>query len=236
MTLNEKANELKTSGCALTICGGAGAVFMILVIFGVIPLNLAGPFGILTKCIMSLLFVLFLVTGIISLKRSKSAFEDANRETEKKNDIKKWFLDTYDAASLDEIIDSRPEEPDAAEEASEAEEDEEESSGDEAVPDDPSGADDTHDNAEASDNGEASDEEASDEEVPADDEYAVADPIAEFDKNYRFFARSELIKDKICERFMDVEDALMSELTEELYNEIFEEGDTSFIEEEEEEA
>lgn len=236
MTLNEKANELKTSGCALTICGGAGAVFMILVLSGVIPLNLAGPFGILTKCIMSLLFVLFLVTGIISLKRSKSAFEDAKRETEKKNDIKKWFLDTYDAASLDEIIDSRPEEPDAAEEASEAEEDEEESSDDEAVPDDSSGADDTHDNAEASDNGEASDEEASDEEVPADDEYAVADPIAEFDKNYRFFARSELIKDKICERFMDVEDALMSELTEELYNEIFEEGDTSSIEEEEEEA
>lgn len=199
MTLNEKANELKTSGCALTICGGAGAVFMILVLSGVIPLNLAGPFGILTKCIMSLLFVLFLVTGIISLKRSKSAFEDAKRETEKKNDIKKWFLDTYDAASLDEIIDSRPEETDAAEEASEAEEDEEESSDDEAVPDDSSGA----------------------------------DPIAEFDKNYRFFARSELIKDKICERFMDVEDALMSELTEELYNEIFEEGDTSSIEEEE---
>ncbi|MCR5410069.1 MAG: hypothetical protein K6E90_03715 [Lachnospiraceae bacterium] len=228
MTLNEKANELKTSGCALTICGGAGAVFMILVLSGVIPLNLAGPFGIITKCIMSLLFVLFLVTGIISLKRSKSAFEDAKRETEKKNDIKKWFLDTYDAASLDEIIDSRPEEPDAAEEASEAEEDEEESSDYEAVPDDSSGADDTHDNAEASDNGEASDE-----EVPADDEYAVADPIAEFDKNYRFFARSELIKDKICERFMDVEDALMSELIEELYNEIFEEGDKSSIEEEE---
>ena len=150
MTLNEKAKDLRSSGYALTICGGAGLIVMILLFSGVIPLSLEGVFGLVTKVVMSFLFVLFLLAGIHSFRRSKSVSQDAVRETEKKKEIKKWFRESFDAKAIDELIDT------------------------------------------------------------------------ELEDNDLYFERTDLIKDKICERFMDIEDALMSELTEELYSELFE--------------
>lgn len=150
MTLNEKAKDLRSSGYALTICGGAGLIVMILIFSGVIPLSLEGVFGLVTKVVMSFLFVLFLLAGIHSFRRSKSVSQDAVRETEKKKEIKKWFRESFDAKAIDELIDT------------------------------------------------------------------------ELEDNDLYFERTDLIKDKICERFMDIEDALMSELTEELYSELFE--------------
>ncbi|MCR5773571.1 MAG: hypothetical protein K6G42_00670 [Lachnospiraceae bacterium] len=150
MTLNEKAKDLRTSGYALTICGAVGVIFAILVFTGVIPLALNGVFGIVTKTVMSVLFVIFLIAGLNALKRSRIVMEDAERETDKKNDIKKWFAETYDGAAVDAFLEPGLED------------------------------------------------------------------------NELYFARTDLIKDKICERFMDVEDALMSEITEELYTELFE--------------
>ena len=124
---------------------------MLLVITGLIPLNLAGIFGIITKLVMTFLFAVFLVMGILSFKRAKLVFQEAEREKEKKKDIKNWFLTSYDAKTLDDIL--------------------------------------------------SSDSEGND----------------------LYYERIDLIKDKICERFMDVEDALMSELLEEIYTELFEE-------------
>ena len=150
MTLNEKAKDLRSSGYALTICGGAGLIVMILIFSGVIPLSLEGVFGLVTKVVMSFRFLLFLLAGIHSFRRSKSVSQDAARETEKKKEIKKWFRESFDAKAIDELIDT------------------------------------------------------------------------ELEDNDLYFERTDLIKDKICERFMDIEDALMSELTEELYSELFE--------------
>ena len=150
MTLNEKAKDLKSSGYALTLCGGIGMIVMILVFTGVIPLSLNGVFGIVTQVVMTLLFALFLMAGIHSYRKSGSVSQDAVRETEKKKEIKKWFTDNFDAGSIDELLDTGLEENDL------------------------------------------------------------------------YFERTDLIKDRICERFMDIEDALMSELTEELYTELFE--------------
>ncbi|MBQ7583914.1 MAG: hypothetical protein IJT24_04825 [Lachnospiraceae bacterium] len=152
MTLNEKANDLRSSGYALSICGGLGIIAMILVFAGVIPVSLGGAFGIVTKCVMTLLFILFFAAGIQSFRRSKEVALEAQRETEKKKEIKKWFSESFDAKSIDEIVDSGLEENDL------------------------------------------------------------------------YFERIDYIKDKICERFMDVEDALMSEITEELYSELFEDN------------
>ena len=135
MTLNEKANDLRSSGYALSICGGLGIIAMILVFAGVIPVSLGGAFGIVTKCVMTLLFILFFAAGIQSFRRSKEVALEAQR-----------------AKSIDEIVDSGLEENDL------------------------------------------------------------------------YFERIDYIKDKICERFMDVEDALMSEITEELYSELFEDN------------
>ncbi|MBQ8956303.1 MAG: hypothetical protein IJ075_04975 [Lachnospiraceae bacterium] len=150
MTLNEKARDLKSSGYALTGCGGIGLIIMVLIFTGVIPLNLSGAVGIVSKLVMSILFLVFLITGIMSLKKSKIVSQDAERENDKKNEIKKWFLESFTSDDLTELIDQ------------------------------------------------------------------------ELEENDLYFERTSLIKDKICERFMDVEDALMSELTEEIYTELFE--------------
>ncbi len=155
MTLNEKARDLKSSGYALTICGAAGIIAMILIYTRLIPLELNGVFGNVTKAVMTFLFAVFLLAGIHSFKRSKEVAQEALRETDKKKEIMKWFIDTYNADSLDEMIDK------------------------------------------------------------------------ELEDNDLFFERTDLIKDKICERFMDVEDALMSEITEELYTELFEDKDAT---------
>lgn len=152
MTLNEKAKDLRSSGYVLTSCGIAGIIVMILVFLGVIPLALNGVTGILIKAVMSLLFIIFLLAGLNSFKRSRTVSEDAKRETDKKNEIKKWFIETYDAASIDAVFEEG------------------------------------------------------------------------LEGNDLYFERCDLIKDKICERFMDVEDALMSELTEDIYTELFDKG------------
>ena len=146
MTLNDKAKDLRSSGYTLMIVGIAGLVVMIVIMTGLIPVTLNNAFAMVG---MTVLFVIFLCAGIYTLKKARAAAEDAERETDKKSEIKKWFLSAHDAASLDEIIGEEP------------------------------------------------------------------------DENDLYFERIDLIKDKICERFIDVEDALMSELTEEIYTELF---------------
>ncbi|MBQ9359492.1 MAG: hypothetical protein IJT96_00480 [Lachnospiraceae bacterium] len=150
MTLNEKAKDLRSSGYALTVCGAIGLVAMVLIFAGVIPLNIGGVVGIVTKLVMSLLFIVFLIAGIHSFRKSGAVALDAERETDKKNEIKKWFLNEHDAELIDGELDTT------------------------------------------------------------------------LEGNDLYFERTDFIKDKICERFMDVEDALMSELTEEIYSELFE--------------
>ncbi len=202
MTLNEKAKDLRSSGYALTVCGGAGLIIMILIFTGVIPVSLGGAFGIVTKCVMTLLFILFFAAGIHSFRRSKAVSQDAARETDKKKEIKKWFLESFDADALNQIIFSGcrkkkvPEDDQDGEEASAQEDDQEE------IP--------------------AKDDDQDTETVTEPDAGEDEGGSSELGENDLYFERTDLIKDKICERFMDVEDALMSELTEEIYSELFE--------------
>ena len=153
MTLSEKAKDLRSSGCILTICGLVGMLFMVFVFTGVIPLNMSGVVGIVARLVMCFLFMVFLVTGIMALKRSGIVMKDAEREAEKKNEILKWFMESFAAKDIDALTEPQTEE------------------------------------------------------------------------NELYFERIDIIRDKICERFMDVEDALMSELTEEIYTRLFETGE-----------
>ncbi len=149
MTLDEKAKDLKSSGYTLTIVGAVGILVMILIIAGVIPFKLSGVFDVIFKGVMSLLFLMFLVMGVRSLKKARTVSEDAERETDKKEEIKRWFLETYDKETIDK----------------------------EANPDE--------------------------------------------DDNDLYFDRVEVMRHKISDRFMDVEESLMSQLIEELYTGLF---------------
>lgn len=150
MTLSEKANDLKTSGYTLTMVGGIGTVAMILLDTGVIRMEFNGVFGVITRVVMTLLFLMFLIIGIRALIRSGKVAKDAERETEKKSDIERWFMETYNAGHIDEGV----------------------------------------------------------------------DPEAE--DNDLYYERTDNIRQKISERFMDIDDSLMSALVDDIYAELFE--------------
>ena len=149
MTLDEKARNLRSSAYTLIIVGSAGLLFMILVLSGVIPINMPGIIGILSKVIMTALFIMFLAFGIGSYLRSRKVAEDAGRESEKKEEIERWFLDSYDGAGIDGNVND----------------------GD--------------------------------------------------DDNDLYFDRTDFIREKISERFLDVDESLMSVMVEELYAQLF---------------
>lgn len=150
MTLTEKAKDLKSSGYTLVLIGGIGLVAMALVLSGAVKLQLEGAFGVIAEVVMTLLFGMFLVSGIRALIRAKTVAMDAVRETGKKEEIKKWFTENYDAASIDGETEAETEDSDI------------------------------------------------------------------------YFERTDIIRRRISERFMDVEESLMSQLIEELYTEYFE--------------
>ena len=117
---------------------------------GVIRMEFNGVFGVITRVVMTLLFLMFLIIGIRALIRSGKVAKDAERETEKKSDIERWFMETYNAGHIDEGV----------------------------------------------------------------------DPEAE--DNDLYYERTDNIRQKISERFMDIDDSLMSALVDDIYAELFE--------------
>ncbi len=103
-TLEEKAVDLKNSGYTLLFVGAAGAVCLILIFAGVIPMLMTGIMRILSLIVMGTLFAVFIFFGITSLMKAGSVSADAGRENEKREEILGWFLGAYDAESIDNAV------------------------------------------------------------------------------------------------------------------------------------
>lgn len=149
MTLDEKAKDLRSSGYTLTLVGGVGIAVMILMMTGIIPIKLNGVMGVVSQAVMGLLFLLFLVLGIRALIKARTVSEDAERETDKREEIERWFLDNFDRDTIEN----------------------------EANPDK--------------------------------------------DDNDLYFDRVDVIRSKISERFIEIEDSLMSQIIEDIYTDLF---------------
>ena len=100
----DKAENFKSSAYALLLTGGIGIVAMILIIAGVIPVYLAANIRIIVYIVLSLLFLIFFVIGIRSLKEAKKYARDAEQENDTTEKIIKWFLETYSKESIDARI------------------------------------------------------------------------------------------------------------------------------------
>ncbi len=150
-TLEEKAADLKNSGYTLLFVGLAGAVCLILIFTGVIPMLMTGIMKIMSLIVMGTLFAVFIFFGITSLMRAGSVSADAGRENEKREEILGWFIGAYDAESIDSAVN----------------------------PDD--------------------------------------------DDNDLYFDRAAFIRRKIGERYMELDDALLDDLIEKIYTQLFEE-------------
>lgn len=97
-----KAEENKSSAYTLLFVGVVGMIVIVLGLAGVLPIHLGGTSKYLTYGIMSALFLLFIVMGVLSMKSYRIFAKKAESEHSLKDTIEKWCKENMDATVLDE--------------------------------------------------------------------------------------------------------------------------------------
>lgn len=99
-----KAEDNKSSAYLLLLFGVAGIIIIILGIAGVLPIQLSGTSKYMTYGIMSALFLLFIVMGMISMKSYRIFAKKAESENSLRSTMEKWCLSQLTADKLDEEL------------------------------------------------------------------------------------------------------------------------------------
>lgn len=100
----ERAEDNRSSAWTLLVVGGAGMVVLGLGLAGVLPFHLTGTSKYMVYGVMSALFLLFLVMGVISLKNSKIFAQKAESENSLKSTMAKWCQDNLKAGEIDQQL------------------------------------------------------------------------------------------------------------------------------------
>ncbi len=103
----EKAEENRTSAYTLLLVGGVGLILVILVFMDVIDLHMAMTNKYMFTGVMGVLFLLFIVMGIVSMKNSKILKKKAAKENNLTSEIKKWCLENMKKEQVDEQLEIR---------------------------------------------------------------------------------------------------------------------------------
>ena len=109
-----KAEDNKLSAFTLLLVGIVGMAVVILGLLGVLPFQLTGTTKYMTYGIMSALFLLFIVMGLVSMKSYRIFAKKAESENNIRNTMEKWCLETLHKEALDQELFSEDE--DVAEE------------------------------------------------------------------------------------------------------------------------
>lgn len=96
---SERAEENRSSAFTLIGVGAVGLIVMILGMFGIIPLKLGNAY--MFYGVMCAVFLLFIVSGVISMKNAKIFAKKAETENSLKDSIQKWYKDNLTAAAID---------------------------------------------------------------------------------------------------------------------------------------
>ena len=96
-----KAEDNKSSAYLLLLFGVVGMIIMILGIVGVLPIQLSGTSKYMTYGIMSALFLLFIVMGMVSMKSYRIFAKKAESENSLRSTMEKWCLSHFEAGKLD---------------------------------------------------------------------------------------------------------------------------------------
>lgn len=100
----EKAEDNKTSAYTLLLVGGAGLVFIVLMFLEVLPIRLTVSSKYMICGVMGVMFILFIVMGIVSLRNSKILKKKAGKENNLTREIKRWCRDTFEKEEVDEKL------------------------------------------------------------------------------------------------------------------------------------
>lgn len=99
---SQRADENRSSAWVLLIVGVLGLTVVILGIAGIFPLNLGNPY--LFYGVMGAIFVLFVVSGVISMKNAKIFAGKAASENSLRDTLLDWCRDNFDAQEIDREI------------------------------------------------------------------------------------------------------------------------------------
>lgn len=101
MNNEEKAEDSRTSAYALLGVGSLGFVVVVLFFLDIVELNMSLTGKYMITGVMGVLFVLFIIMGIVSLKNSRMLIQKAYKENNLTIEIKKWCVTYMDKESID---------------------------------------------------------------------------------------------------------------------------------------
>lgn len=107
---SKKAQDFKSGGLSLIFVGGIGFIFILLVLFDVLPLymNLFSKY--LIVGVMGVLFLLFIVMGIVSVKSYKKFEIKASEENTLTQNLTSWVKENIHKDMIDDDIEEASEE------------------------------------------------------------------------------------------------------------------------------
>lgn len=161
-----KAEDNKSSGYMLIAFGIIGMVVVVLGIAGVLPFHLSGAGKYMTYGVMSALFLLFIVMGLVSMKSYRFFAKEAESENSLRSTMEKWCKENLDAKEMDTVLFG--------------------------------------------------------ESLKAVDSDDIYDENSVSDAE-KYFKRSSYIKEKLTEKFMNLDEAFLDNFIDEIYTVIFEE-------------
>lgn len=104
-----KAEENRSSAWVLLVVGILGMVVMILGITGVLPLNIGNPY--MFYGVMSAVFILFIVMGVVSMRNAKIFEKKAESENSLVDTLLSWSEENLTAEKIDEQIENAADTP-----------------------------------------------------------------------------------------------------------------------------
>ncbi len=100
----ERAEDNRSSAWTLLLVGSIGVVVLILGFFGIIPFPIRGFSRYMFFGVMMVLCVIFIISGVISLKKSKVYSAAAETEKDNKQMIVDWCIENEVAQKIDDSL------------------------------------------------------------------------------------------------------------------------------------
>lgn len=105
----QKADDNRSSAYVLLLIGTLGLLFVVLCLADIIPLKIGNPY--LFYGVMSAVFILFVVTGAVSMRNARFFAIKAKEENSLKTAILDWCRQNLQAEEIDAAIENRTQTP-----------------------------------------------------------------------------------------------------------------------------
>lgn len=107
---SKKAQDFKSGGFSLLFVGGLGFIFVLLVLFNIIPLHMNLFSKYLVIGVMGTMFILFIVMGFLSIKSYKKFEIKASEEDNLTQKLTEWCQENLKKEKIDKDIEETSEE------------------------------------------------------------------------------------------------------------------------------